>query len=614
MLHPQSMAKIGILGPDTEMERTIGALHKMRVLHIVEHKKKADLDIGAPLAKASRLSDILVKTRSLCAALEIKEKIQPTKESFSLNVIEKEITNAEKEIAAAQQNLRDTEAEKKRKQELKEKLGFLQAVGLEPEMLGPFESLAVFAGQLADAAAFEVDLKKITSHYHLIHSNNPIALFVTIKKSADAQALLGQYHFSPIDLSALTDLKGSVSKNSALLEQSIRQLEQEKQDILASLESFRKKRAANWLKYVSYMEQELEKAEAPLKFGKTEEAFVIHGWVPEGKLEKTIGLLNKATSERLYIEKMPIDKHDKIPVELENPKAVRPFEFLMRMYTLPLYKELDPTFFLFMSFPLLFGFMLGDMGYGLTSLILFWLLKKKFPQARAFFDTLLFASLATIFFGALFGEFFGEEVLFGYELPHILSRTHQMMALLVLAIAVGVVHVNAGLIAGFFNAKKAHGFKKAFFEKLSWIVLQAGVALLALSLTKTLALHWSIGAAIIALAVVFLYLGEGINGLVELPGIFSNILSYARLMAIGLASVQLALVINEFAKEFFHAGGISIVWGVLLLVIGHVINLAVGLLGSFLHSLRLHYVEFFTKFFKGGGTPFQAFGVKTQGG
>ena len=92
--------------------------------------------------------------------------------------------------------------------------------------------------------------------------------------------------------------------------------------------------------------------------------------------------------------------------------------------------------------------------------------------------------------------------------------------------------------------------------------------------------------------------------------IFTNILSYARLMAIGLSSVVLAVIINDSAKEFFHQGGVFVLIGILILVVGHIINIMLGLLGSFLHSLRLHYVEFFSKFFHGGAKKYQPFGFK----
>jgi len=420
---------------------------------------------------------------------------------------------------------------------------------------------------------------------------------------------LKKNEFVPIKLLNVDKFKGNAAINLENLIKNYNQLLILRNNIKEDIN----KLSLDYKKYLlaadDMLTVEIEQAEAPLKFAATKYAFVIKGWIPVKQLEKTIDILNKAGKNKIYVHCEDPDNMDKVPVKLNNPYISKPFEFLINLYTLPNYKEFDPTFFTFLTFPLLFGFMLGDFGYGLITLALFYILKKNFPKAKELFNILIYSSLATIFFGLLFGEFFGSEHLLGIALPHIFSRSHQIILLLWVSLGIGVVHVNSGLIIGFIN-ELHHGFIKAANEKLSWIILQIGAAMLALSYMDILAIPVVIGYYVVALAVFMLFKAEGVKGLVELPSIFSNILSYARLMALGLASVKLAEVVNEFSFEFFHKGGFSIIYGILLLAVGHTINIGLGILGPFLHSLRLHYVEFYTKFFKGGAKKFSPFGAR----
>jgi V/A-type H+-transporting ATPase subunit I len=137
-----------------------------------------------------------------------------------------------------------------------------------------------------------------------------------------------------------------------------------------------------------------------------------------------------------------------------------------------------------------------------------------------------------------------------------------------------------------------------------------GIAPFNSMIIEGLALGMLLGAAILVLSIIMLYLGEGVRGMIELPALLSNILSYARLFAVGLASVQLALIINGFAEDFIAQGGVMIVAAIVILILGHGVNITLGILGSFLHSLRLHYVEFFGKFFEGGGPRYSPFGLR----
>ncbi|MDO8740498.1 MAG: V-type ATP synthase subunit I [Candidatus Woesearchaeota archaeon] len=622
MFKVTEMSKIAILGPKTEMETVIKALYDLKICHIIEHKKLDELDIGSPLEKANTIARVLVKIRSICSYLSIDLKSDAEKETENADVLsaknlEKYIFKLDQELESYQNEIKEANNELNEKLSLLKSLKELEGLDIDIDSFFNFESLSYFIGYVKKYEPFKKDLSAITAKFELKHrqfeKNALIALFIDKAFSEKAAKALESFEFKSIDISKLIGLGGKPSGHIKKLAVQISILENKKKAADKKTANMKKQNQELLAQHERLLSEELEKAEAPLKFGATESSFVISAWLPEKKLSKTAEILNKKAKNRIFIQQMPVGEKDNIPIKLKNPKIVKSFEFFMNLYSLPNYREIDPTFFIFLSFPLLFGFMLGDIGYGLTTLVIFWLLKKKFPKAKGFFNILVFASLATIFFGAIFGEFFGAEELFGWHLPRLISRNpeHELIPLMAFAVIVGIIHVNVGLAIGFANVLKAHGFKKAFMEKFGWFFLEAGAALLALSYTKIISISPFAGYILLTIAVIVLFLGEGTKGLVEIPSIFGNIFSYLRLMAIGLSSVGLAMVVNNMAEGFFHSGGFLIVVGILVLVIGHIINIGVGLLGSFLHSLRLHYVEFFTKFYEGGGMEFKPFGLKS---
>jgi len=488
---------------------------------------------------------------------------------------------------------------------LQEKIILLRKLGLGHEDIQEYGSLALSLGYVSKIKGLDSELGKVTSRYSLataVHNKKSvIALYAA--REAEFMPVLEKHGFSSIEISDVAKAGHNWDQTLKSAHKKEIMLQNEEQELIITQKQLKGEWAGFLTIHEMILSEEAEKAEAPLRCGATDDTFLINGWVPTLRLERTVKALEAASKKSIYITTEKVDNLSEIPIQLENPKGIRPFEFFMRLYTLPKYKEIDPTFFVFLSFPLFFGFMLGDMGYGLTTLVIFLLLRKKFSIARNFFNILIYSSAATILFGALFGEVFGEEIIFGFHLPHVLSRAHQINELLYLAVAIGIIHINLGLLIGFYNKLRAHGFKHAILEKFSWIILETGIALGLLFSPK-------LGIAVAAISIIMIYLGEGFRGIIELPGLFSNMLSYARLMAIGLASVQLAMLVNEFAKEFIHQGGFAIIGAVLILVLGHTVNILLGLLGPFLHSLRLQYVEFFSKFFEGGGKEYSPFGYK----
>ncbi|HIH42177.1 TPA: V-type ATP synthase subunit I [Candidatus Woesearchaeota archaeon] len=647
MFTPKKMEKLLILGEKSLLSTTINTLHKQKVLHIIEHKKNQDVDIGQPLENASKTSELLLKIRSLFSYLNInslliqeqlqlnehkntnkknKQKQQIKQQKPSLKQLEKDLTTITSSVNALLESQKQLDAKIRSSDEQLKQLTILKALKLEFDILSNYDSIAYFIGFVQPLDLLNSSLHSQKINHELRHSEvsgkQAIALFVEKSSIQKTQELLAKVHFTALDLSKFQTPQNqektiSNIKVQALIASSQVEKQTAENKLASSKISFEKLKR-QWQIYLVenelFLSAEISKAEAPLKFGATDDTFLATGYVPRDRVAQLTELLQKKTDNKLFIQEQHIHHDEHIPVQLQNKKTVRPFQFFLDLYSLPNYHEVDPSFFLFLGFPFLFGFMLGDFGYGLVTLSLFYFLKLRMQGkiAQQLFKILIIASFWSLAFGLFFGEFFGYEEIAGFHIPHVIGREHDKMLLLGAAVVVGIVHVNLGLLIGFYNELQHHGLWHAFCAKISWILLQLGCLLLYLSYGMYL-IPPIFGFVLLGISVILLYIGEGIRGLVELPSIFGNILSYARLMALGLASVGLAVVVNDMAAEFFHEPSIlNIIVGIFILVIGHVINIALGILGPFLHSLRLQYVEFFTKFYSGGGIAYKPFGAEKE--
>ncbi len=619
MFAPERMMKVTVIGPQSVMDKAIRELHRLRAVHITDHQR-GELDIGSPFQKADRLSGLLITARAVSSALGISGRKELSNGFRAVGV------KSLAELERAMKKLRDkvnglvTDAkaaeDELKKISLKEsQLVQIQKLGLAPDAFSVYRSISHFFGTVKDARKLRESLIAVTDRFELFSArdknNQLVALFIESGKRDEAAELLASHGFAEIQLSEIKETSGSVV---AALEAVAKRKERLRKQVEVNSIALARL-GAKWHDFLLLSEQlvagELEKAQAPLKFAVTKNAFVVTGWVPGSALESLESGLGRVTGERIFVEAESPGYGEPVPVKLDNPKPARPFEFFMNLYALPKYDEIDPTLFMLVTFPLFFGLILGDVGYGLVTFFLLLWLKGKIPGAAKLVNVIIPAAVASIIFGFLFGEVFGFEGAFGVEFPRLISRLEGVNEMLLLAVAIGLLHINLGFVLGFLNELRHRGLFKAFAAKLSWIALQAGIALVALSATGKLNVPIYAGVVLAVASVILIYVGESMRGLVEIPGLLSNVMSYARLAAVGLSSVELAWVINnKLVEPISHSGALGIAAGVLIMFLGHTINLALGLLGSFLHSMRLHYVEFFTKFFEGGAFPFRPFGSK----
>ncbi|MCP3682520.1 MAG: V-type ATP synthase subunit I [bacterium] len=608
-LKTERMVKLTITCPNNLMEKVITDLHDMKRVHITDHTKD-DLDIGNPMERSDKISELLVLVKAITASLDVKGENENhrTARIKSYAELSKTINAVHKEVNEKLAKMKEVDDNLNRTAETKKDVEKLKLLPLPLDVYTDYKSIAYFVGTVPEVQKLETELKKLGDRLEIYSNEETVAVFIDEKQKDDASSILTNNGFVSTDLSRVNGLKGMPVEQLEKLTRTEEKLQKEKASVQKQLDKLSKKWSEFLLVTNDLLTMELDKAHAPLKFAATKQAFVIKGWAPENDFEKIERRLAEITKNRVFVQKEEIAKKDSIPIKMNHPGAVKPFEFFIRLYNLPLYKELDPTMILFLTFPFFFGFMLGDMGYGVVSLCLALFLKTKFKSGKNLFNVMIISSVSAIIFGALFGEIFGEEVIFGVALPHILSRAHQINLLLYIAIGIGLIHINLGLIFGFINELSSHGLMKAILAKLSWIILEIGVALIALA--GMLNIPSYVGIIVAVVAVLMLMKGESFVAVLEVPSLFGNILSYARLMAIGLASVELAMIINSMAKPLFHQGIFAIIGGILILLLGHGLNIVLGIFGSFIHSLRLHYVEFFTKFYKGGATEYKPFGIK----
>jgi V/A-type H+-transporting ATPase subunit I len=347
--------------------------------------------------------------------------------------------------------------------------------------------------------------------------------------------------------------------------------------------------------------------------GVTPHAFVLEGWVPANARRSLTDRLRSDVGESVVVTEISREEwsSEEAPVVLRNPRLFRPFEAVISLLPLPRYGSIDPTPFVAVFFPVFFGLILGDIGYGLVlalgGLILHWR-SRPGTMVRSVAEIIGPCALMSILAGILFGELFGDlgRRWFGLR-PVAFDREEALIPFLLLAVGIGAVHIVIGLVLGVVSAARRHPREAVGRGAAAVAVIM--IILMLLAAVEVLPKAF-FTPAVIGLLIAFpvLIFAEGIVAPIELLSTLGNILSYARIMALGIASVMLAVVANRMVGVIGSAAV-----GIVFALMFHLVNFAIGLFSPTIHALRLHYVEFFGKFYSPGGVRYEPFGAWTRG-
>ncbi|MBS3778682.1 MAG: V-type ATP synthase subunit I, partial [Candidatus Thermoplasmatota archaeon] len=417
--------------------------------------------------------------------------------------------------------------------------------------------------------------------------------------------------------------------------QQIKKAKQQKQKIHQTLQDLSSHHLDQLLATREQIQLEHIRKQIPAALAKTEQTILIKGWVLASDTDKLQTELNQVTNDHLIFEsKTPSINPDNPPTHLDTPEWAESFKTLLGLFALPKYNELNPTIMMGIFFVIFFGIMLGDAGYGLIifTLALIGYLKfgKISPMIKNWGFMGIWLGVATTIVGFLTYSIFGNLVhiliqgekgsllyqfsLLGFQLP--VESLKDPITILTVALVFGIIHLNIGVIYGIIQAFMQKKYKEMLTEKLCWVPLQIGGG----ALIGYFILDWTLSQPMFYLSAVLVVIGliqllyaSGPIGFFNITGYVGDWLSYARLLALGLATAGMALafnVVSQLLGEMIPFIGIVVT--VLLLLVLHMVNLAISALGAGVHSLRLQYVEFFNRFYEGGGHEFTPFKIKRK--
>lgn len=642
------MQKVAVIGLGKEKESIMGKLMDFGAVELVDQKDKLqEQSIGDFVSlddSHAKAAEIDAKLNRADSALQFLERYDPAREPLFKTrrlISANDLKNFDREqaeryvdeVLALEEKLRDTNDKiNKLDQEetlIKPWIGYATPL----EMKGTHKTI-IHEGVVPTT----VDMTEIINELEgiggivvkLINADkdlNYVAFICLRSKEEEIMSLLKQKGFSEV---YFRHLKGTVAEN-------VERIKKEKEELFAKVKDIEKEAAERASlrriieNYCDLTAIDADREKVRTKLLKTKTTFYLEGWIPERLTAKASKLLDQMNCCYRFA---PPKEDEEVPVLLDNKNFFVPFEAITEMYSLPDYRGFDPTSIFALFYAVFFGMMLSDAGYGILMTVACFVVLHKFKlegnmykMIRLFF----YCGISTIIWGALFGGWFGDFIqvfartVLGKEVvinALWFNPLDDPMKLLIFSLALGIIHLFIGMgIKAYMQIKEGHWFDALCDEGFWYFTIVGLIALLGGSSISPVLPEIGQWLAIIGAAGLLLTGGRdkkgigkvtgGLSNIYNITSYLSDILSYARLLALGLATGVIAQVVNTMGS-LFGGGVFGIIILVVVFIFGHALNLAINALGAFIHSSRLQYVEFFGKFYEDGGEPFDPFRKKTK--
>ena len=635
MLRSVRMKKIQILALEEFRYQTIKRLQALGTIHLTDYSEKLEdpqwKNLLQPHSQSLNTRKIAALNIAINRILDLFERYDPeqkegfikgifaplppkrieTREFYGeelINAVDNVLEKIDREIEKPVKELETIEEELSESERTKGLLDLIASLEIDLKDVGESDFLTVFLGSIPREEADNVKekLEELTEGKFFLgvreaSDNKLITVLICLKEQASmVLANLRRVNWERIEI---VGQKGTPKEARDSVNNKILALTKERATQEETIVDIAKRWRDELEKYREFLVMERQREESQNKFAQMEHVVAIEGWVPKNSAAQATKEIEKVSNGACVIEISDPEEMDDVPVLLENPPFIKSFELLTRLYGMPTYNGVDPTLFLVPGFLLFFSIMLTDAMYGVIALVLGMLLMRGGGRNNVFINDagiiLSSAGVTTIIIGALAGGWLGD---FGLKLPilksmQVFDPMVQVTAFLLIALVIGLTHVNVGVVINVWNMIHRKELWQAFTGNLWFLFAQPGIFFLLVGYT-------SLGFVFIAISLILLLLGHKAMAMFQVTGFMGDVLSYARLMALGLCTTGIAMTVNVLSDMLYAGSVIGIFFAIIVFVIGHLFNFVINAMGSFVHGLRLHYVELFTKFFESGGTEF----------